>query len=146
MIRIVCGGNLYCLQLFAVAPLPSFSGMRVRSFHNLPKVQEVECSGSVLDPGVNILSMALYSSADNQVLASANLKDNECSTSTMFASCHISNRNARHTAVRVLVLGLGTNEWRKFTCEVNSLKSDGRSQIIVWSLRIQGSRKSELRF
>ena len=115
----------------------------MRSFRNLPGVQEVECSGSVFDPDVNIFSMALYSSADSQVLASVNLKDKECSTSAMFASCHISSRNSRHTAVRVLVLGLGADEWRKFTCEVNTLRSDGRSQIIVWSLVVQGSRKSK---
>ncbi|KAK7490259.1 hypothetical protein BaRGS_00018420 [Batillaria attramentaria] len=108
----------------------------------MPAILEVECSGSTLSGDADPLSMALFEKTRGQdrVLATLNLKNKECSTTDVFTSCVIDEKNSRKSSVKVLLLGLSQKETRVYGCDVTTLKSGDRPAITSWLLNVTGSR------
>ena len=96
--------------------------------------RRVECSGERLDSDTDLLTMVLYHVPDKRVLATANLKSRECSTSDQFSSCVIDDRDSRSTRLRTLVLDMAEHELRHFGCNLTTFKTDGTTDIISWSI------------
>nr|KAG5693887.1 hypothetical protein BaRGS_014328 [Batillaria attramentaria] len=63
--------------------------MSYRHFQGIDNIMEVECSGKSLDSSTDLLMVSLFSPHDDTVLASANLKKKECTTSHSFSLCII---------------------------------------------------------
>lgn len=111
-------------------------GMRSRPFLGSSSIIEVECSGASLETNNALLSLSLFTSPAERVLAFVNLQSKECATSFMFASCVIDNSDTKSTKVKVLVTGLLDNDTKEYGCEVTSLTSEGRSAITKWYLTV----------
>lgn len=99
-------------------------------------VQQVECSGHVLEPDVTLFGMTLFAGANHDVLAYVNLRDKECATSRVYSACVIDGSDYRKTKLMALVLDLRDDESRMYGCNVTSLKS-GKGHIISWSIHLR---------
>ena len=109
--------------------------MTTKSWHGIPSIQEVECTGQALGSDSDVLSMAIFSLADNSVLTSVNLRKNECSTTHSFSACEISH-DSRNTRLVTLVMDLREGETRVLGCNVTSFRTGGHSAIYSWSLQV----------
>ncbi|KAL8563675.1 hypothetical protein ACOMHN_035409 [Nucella lapillus] len=110
-----------------------------RTFHGYPPITEVECTGSDLAPDLDILSIVIYLSRTDHVVASANLGKKECSTSRAFSSCDFDARDSRRTRVRVLATGGdgGVEErWRVLGCNLTSFETGGRVRTVTLMLSV----------
>ena len=113
-----------------------FAGMTYRHFQGIPNIMEVDCSGDgLVDSSADLLTVTLYDPRDYKVIASANLKSKECTTSASFSLCIIDEKGHR-TKVRTLVLDLGQKESRLFGCNVTVTKG-GVTQIRPWSIYVK---------
>ena len=108
--------------------------MRTRPFQGHSHITEVECSGERLDSDTDLLTMVLYHVPDKRVLATANLKSRECSTSDQFSSCMINDRDSHSTRLRTLILDMAEHELRHFGCNLTTFRTDGTTDIISWSI------------
>ncbi|KAK7490290.1 hypothetical protein BaRGS_00018451 [Batillaria attramentaria] len=113
--------------------------MRVGIFQGIPTIQEVSCSGQALASDSSVFSMSLY--AERRLLAQVNVMNKECTTSGTFSSCLVHQRDSRSTELRTLVMDLGQNETREFTCELVNQKSGEKAKTDTWSLVIEGRRE-----
>ena len=116
------------------------AGMESRPFHNLPRIQQVECSGTSLDADTTVSSMILYDSSET-IIASVNTLTGECMTQASFSSCLLHKADTRRTRLRTLAMDLEEGESRTYGCEVTSLRSGERAKIITWSLTVRAVRK-----
>ena len=112
--------------------------MRVGPFQGIRSVLEVECSGAGLQADAKLVSLTLRQSYEDKFLASVNLVNNECTTSDSFSSCELNKQDDRKTKVKTLVMDLQAGEERKFSCDVNNLRSRGRSDVTTLSLVVKG--------
>ena len=117
------------------------SGMTSRDFKGIPSLQEVECLGGSLKPELKLLSLKIYSAAENSVLASLNVLTKTCLTYSDFSSCYVNNSNTHKSRLRVLVPDLEEGESRQYKCKVNALNSEGDSKVSTWSTLV--TRRSE---
>lgn len=117
----------------------SFLGMSAQPFQGIDSIIEVECSGRGLDSNTDLLIMTLFATNRDQIVASANLKKLECTTSQSFSMC-IMDSKGHDTKVKTLVLDLAENEKRVYGCNV-SVEVDRRGSIKSWSLEV--GRQSE---
>ena len=108
--------------------------MLTRPFQGHSHITEVECSGEKLAADTDLLTMVLYHVPDKRVLATANLKRKECSTSDQFSSCLINDRDSHRTRLSTLVLDLAERELRHYGCNLTTFKTDGTTDIISWSI------------
>lgn len=116
--------------------------MEAHPFHNLPRIQEVECTGTTLDADATVSSMILYDSRDH-IIASVNTLTGECTTGGAFSSCVLHNRDTRKTRLRTLVMDLEHGQSRTYGCEVTSFRSGERARISTWSLTVRAGSKYE---
>ncbi|XP_025100554.1 uncharacterized protein LOC112567898 isoform X2 [Pomacea canaliculata] len=112
----------------------SNSGMSAQPFQGIDSIIEVECSGRGLDSNTDLLIMTLFATNRDQIVASANLKKLECTTSQSFSMC-IMDSKGHDTKVKTLVLDLAENEKRVYGCNV-SVEVDRRGSIKSWSLEV----------
>ncbi|KAK7089883.1 uncharacterized protein [Littorina saxatilis] len=112
----------------------SKQGMKTRAFEGHSHITEVECSGEVLDSATDLLTMVLYNKADKRVLATANLKKQECATSDQFAACIINENDSKRSRLKTLVLDLAEEELRHFGCNLTTFSTGGKTQIFTWSI------------
>ena len=110
-------------QLQRLVPL---SGLRAYPFQGFHDITEVECTGRLLDADSDLLTLVLFTQHDDRILASANLKSRECSTSSSFSSCLIELRDSHGTRLRSLVVDLPEGRARVVGCNATGLKSGGR--------------------
>lgn len=96
-------------------------------------ILQVQCSGETLDADENLLSMALYTLADEVVVVSVDLSSQECTTRGAFSACIIDKQDSRRTAIRTLVQDLPQDGSREYGCDVTSVKPGGRTRIQTWS-------------
>ena len=87
------------------------------------------------------MSLTLRQSYEDKFLASVNLVNNECTTSDSFSSCELNKKDDRKTNVKTLVMDLREGEERMFLCDVNNLRSRGRSDVTTVSLVVKGRRE-----
>ncbi|XP_025099971.1 uncharacterized protein LOC112567494 [Pomacea canaliculata] len=102
-------------------------------FHGMATILQVQCSGETLDADENLLSMALYTLADEVVVVSVDLSSQECTTRGAFSACIIDKQDSRRTAIRTLVQDLPQDGSREYGCDVTSVKPGGRTRIQTWS-------------
>lgn len=109
-------------------------------FQGMENIIEVECSGKDLSPNNDLLALSIYTPNDDRVVASANLKTNECITSQSFSLCVLQDR-IQGTKVKTLVLDLGENEAKLYGCNVTTTAS-GRPNIYSYSVIVKKQSKS----
>ncbi|KAL8576873.1 hypothetical protein ACOMHN_016062 [Nucella lapillus] len=108
--------------------------MSYRPFQDVPGIVEVDCTGD----GADILTVSLYDPRSHDVMASANLKSGECTTSSSFSLCRIG-RQGHQTKVVTLVQDLAVNERRHYGCNVTIDKA-GKTRIRHWTLHIKAEK------
>ena len=115
--------------------------MVTRDFKGFPSIQEVECWGNGLNPEVKLLSLRLYRTSDNFVLASLNVFADSCLTYTDYSSCSVNTRDTHQSRVRVLVSDLEEGDSRRYGCKANVVGSDGEPSKVVWSTVVRRRSK-----
>ena len=113
----------------------------MKHFKGFDSLQEVQCSAHNLKTEVKVLSLKMFSSPENTVLAIANPLVNECITFTEYSSCSIDRSDTRNSKLRVLVSDMVEGEVREYGCRVNSFDSFGDTITSTWSIRV--GRESE---
>ena len=101
---------------------------------------EVKCSGEALDSNSDLLTLRLYTTPDNEMLASVNLRKFKCMSSSTFASCYVNERDSQRTSLSVLVVDLKEDEMRSFGCTAG-YEADGWIESKSWTLAVR--RNSE---
>lgn len=117
-----------------------FQGMHVRQFQAIPSIVELVCSGLSLPVDADLLSIVLYEKTPPAVLASLNLKTRECSTSNIFSSCVIDEKNSHLSKISILILGVASHETQEFGCDVTTYKPGDRPKIVSWSFNVTRTR------
>ena len=130
--------NCSLQQLYCVFLLP---GMTVRDFLGFPSLQEVECSGESFKAGVDLLSLKLFQTSDNAILAIIYPLKNTCKTFSEFSSCDINTGDSRKSLVRTLVSDLEEGERTRLGCNVTTFLQDGHAQMYSWFMTVH--RKSK---
>ena len=102
----------------------------------------VECSASPIEPDADLYSMSifrLHHGVPAGPVASLRPWKDECLTSSSFSSCHVDQRNVRHTKLRTIVsvAGLGEHERRAFGCNVTYSRRDGAMRKLSWSIAVE---------
>ena len=115
--------------------------MRVHDFLGFPSLQEVECSGGILNADLDLLSLTLFSTADSTVLATLNTFKGTCKTFSEFSSCDLNVGDTRKSSVRTLVADLEQGETMIMGCNVTSFLENGHAQMYTWSLPVYRKRK-----
>ncbi|KAL8563676.1 hypothetical protein ACOMHN_035410 [Nucella lapillus] len=123
--------------VFCFGAPDSASGLKATPFYGLSHITEVRCSGHGLPTGVDLLSITLYDTRTNQVLASVNYAQRKCVTAGGFTACHIDGQNSRHTVVKTLVSDLQEDEVRTYGCDVAVFEAGERPSSVSWSLAVQ---------
>lgn len=118
--------------------------MKFGSFNGIHSIIEVQCAGENLDSDIDILTLALFTAEDNELLAFVNMKTEECLAKGQFCSCHIDKKNSRQTKVKTLVLDLEVGESRLYGCNVTGLKSGTRWQVMSWTISARRERECSL--
>lgn len=129
------------LRIFFALKIPNFSfdvnpGIKGLSFQGHDFIHEVVCSGETLDAGWDVLSMVLYECQGHKVLATVNLRSQECSTGDSFSSCFIDNRDTRNTRISSLITDLAGGESKEYGCNITSFKSGTRAYFLSWKTTI----------
>ena len=137
---------LFCLWYFTMRSSliidgSLFPGMTVRDFLGFPSLQEVECSGGSLTGDVNLLSLKLFRTSDNAVMAIINPLKNTCKTFHEFSSCDINTGDSRKSLVRTLVADLEEGETTVLGCNVTTFLEDGHAQMYSWFITVHRKRK-----
>ena len=112
------------------------SGLSFRHFKGFPSLLEVECSGSHLPPGVELLSLKLSKSYSNSFLAYMSTYSKECVTYGDYSSCFIDASNSRNSNVKVLVTDLEEGERRRYSCIASVIRSREEPRISTWSIEV----------
>ena len=120
-----------------------FAGLTSRSFQGIHELQEIQCSGENLPPDSDLMTMVLYEARSNKVLAAANLKNQECSTSSSYIACHL-DTDSRKSKLKALVDDLAEGQSRVYGCNVSVFVSGFRAQLFSWSISVK--RISKLTF
>lgn len=115
-------------------------------FQESPGIQELVCSGEVLNADATVVSMVLFTEFDDDIIATVNIVKEECTTSNVFSSCVISNPETRRSKLRTLIMDLFDDDSRKYGCEISSIKSGERSKSDKWILEVTGYSKFSLWF
>lgn len=116
--------------------------MSVTNFRETETIQEVQCSGDVLEPDVDLMTMSLFLLSNKTILAFVNPWKSECLTNTGFSSCHVSSGRSRQTRLRTLVMALPDRASVTYGCNVTIAKSGGVTGTVSWFLTVRNKRKS----
>lgn len=114
----------------------TFSGLVSKLFLGSHDIQEVECSGAALPTDVDLVTMVLHSPPSDRALAYVNLQTRHCSTSEMFVSCVMDDRDSRQTKLRALVTNLPEGAARMYGCNVTAVKDGWKVKAFSWSLTV----------
>jgi hypothetical protein len=115
--------------------------MSWREFKGIPSIQEVQCWGQGLKPEVKLMSLKLYRSTDNFVLATLNVFTSTCQTYSDYSSCVVDTANTHRSLLKVLVYDLEEGESRKYGCKLTVLDSAGDAEDLNWYIVITRTRK-----
>lgn len=106
-------------------------------------MQEVECGAGALLAGAELLTIIVFTPANDRVVASVNVASGRCLTSALFSSCVVAEGDARKTVVRSLVAELSEGESRVFGCNVTVVVPGGRLQTVTWLTTVTLPSKCE---
>lgn len=120
-----------------------FTGLSVKLFENNPAILELQCSGDVLQPASNIVTMVMYTAEDKEPIISINVGKDQCLSYKMFASCAALGENSRKTRISALILDLLEGETRHYGCTVG-FESRGWTDSVSWRLQVYRNSKSRL--
>ncbi|KAK7490261.1 hypothetical protein BaRGS_00018422 [Batillaria attramentaria] len=115
--------------------------MSVTTFRDIPHVLQLECSGEALAPDTDVLTMAMYVSGSDTILAYVNPWKNDCLTSDSFTSCIVVPNHSRKTRLRSLVLDVTEMTSRVYGCNVTFSRAGGWTSSVSWSLPVSGKSK-----
>ena len=118
--------------------------MTVHDFLGFPSLQEVECSGGSLKAEVDLLSLTLFRTADNTILANLNTFKGTCKTFSEFSSCVLDVGDTRKSSVKTLVADLEEGETTIVGCNVTSFLENGHAPRYSWFVSVH--RKSKRRY
>ena len=113
-----------------------FSGLTVRDFLGFPSLKEVECSGGSIKAEVDLLSLTLFKTRDNTILAILNTYKNTCKTFSEFSSCELIVGDSRRSVVRTLVADLEEGETTILGCNVTTFLEIGHAPKYSWSIPV----------
>jgi hypothetical protein len=101
----------------------------------------VVCSGRNIPNQVDVMSLELFHSHDDRVLAIIFPLKNTCKTFTAYSSCRIDSSDTKRSLVRTLVSDLEEGETVRLGCNVTTLRSDGHPNVYSWFTSVH--RKSK---
>ena len=81
------------------------------------------------------MTMVLFAARSNELLAAANLKNQQCSTSKAYVACHL-DADSRKTSLRALVDDLAEGQSRVYGCNVSAFASGMRMESFSWSITV----------
>jgi hypothetical protein len=102
----------------------------------------VECSGTVLNPEVKLISLKLVRLPSSTVLALLNLYSDSCFTFSKYSACSINHTVLHKSCVKVLVHDLDEGEGREYGCTANTVDSMGEIMFHNWKHVV--TRRSKL--
>ena len=137
MLALIQQGDVGNLQFDSL-----FSGLTVRDFLGFPSLKEVECSGGSIKAEVDLLSLTLYKTTDNTILAILNTYKSTCKTFSEFSSCDLIVGDSKKSVVRTLVADLEEGETTILGCNVTTFLEIGHAPKYSWSIPVY--RKSKL--
>ena len=137
MLALIQQGDVGNLQFDSL-----FSGLTVRDFLGFPSLKEVECSGGSIKAEVDLLSLTLYKTTDNTILAILNTYKSTCKTFSEFSSCDLIVGDSKKSVVRTLVADLEEGETTTLGCNVTTFLEIGHAPKYSWSIPVY--RESEL--
>lgn len=121
-----------------------FPGLSSKSFQGFHDLQEIQCSGENLPQDSDLMAMVLYEAISNNILAVANLRKMECSTSSKYVACQLDGTDTRKSKLKALVDDLDEGQSRVYGCNVSAFASGIRMEALSWSITVH--HISELTF
>ena len=112
--------------------------MQVRDFQGVQTIQELECSGSGLDPTFDLLSMSLFTARDDKTIAFVNFAKKECSAYVGFSACFVMETDSHTTHVKSLILDLNPGQRRRYGCNLTAATKEGKTVTVQWFLNVLG--------
>ena len=112
--------------------------MQVRDFQGVQSIQEIECSGSGLDPTFDLLSMSLFTARDDKTIAFVNFAKKECSAYVGFSACFVMETDSHTTHVKSLILDLNPGQRRRYGCNLTAATKEGKTVTVQWFLNVLG--------
>ncbi|KAK7105434.1 hypothetical protein V1264_016813 [Littorina saxatilis] len=112
------------------------NGLSSRSFQGFYNLQEIQCSGENLPPDSDLLGIVLYSVKPSLLLAAANLRKQECSTSSSYIACHLDTADTRKSKVKALVDDLTEGQSRVFGCNISAFVDGTRMTSFSWFITV----------
>ena len=108
-------------------------------FEGIPSVQEVTCTGSALPADAKLVSITLFPLRErgHQLAYVMLLLQPSCSTSDVFSSCLVDERDSRRTALKTLVTDLRPGEAREYGCNVTLMKAGAKTESRLWTVRVE---------
>ena len=125
-------------------PLRHIAGMTSRDFKGIPSLQEVECSGGILEPEVKLLSLQIRRLYDDKELSSLNVFSNSCVTAVDYSSCVIDTSDSHKSRLRTLVHDLDEGQSREYRCTVYTVTPRGKPNAFDWTIVVTRNSKSVL--
>ena len=113
-----------------------FPGLSSKSFQGFHNLQEIQCSGENLPQGSDLMAMVLFEANSNSILAAANLRKMECSTSDRYVACHLDDTDTRKSRLMALVDDLAEGQSRVYGCNVSAFASGMQIELFSWSITV----------
>lgn len=132
-----------CQALIPSQTWHPFPGLTSQSFHGIPHLREVVCSGEDLTSDLAVLSLTLFMRRNNRVLAYVSIKDGVCTTSESYSACAVDAEETRRTRLITLVTDLEYQEARTLGCNITVLRS-GISWHASWYLVVEVPSRQSL--
>ena len=110
--------------------------MSSKSFQGFGELRELQCSGETLPQDSDLMAMVLFEATSNNILAVANLRKMECSTSNTYVACHLDDTDIRKSRLKVLIDDLAEGQSRVYGCNVSAFASGIRMESFSWSVTV----------
>ncbi|KAK7105433.1 hypothetical protein V1264_016812 [Littorina saxatilis] len=108
-----------------------------RSFQGFHNLHEMQCSGENLSQDSDLMTMVLYEVKSSKVLAAANLRKQECSTSSSYIACHLDATDTRKSKLKALVDDLAEGQSRVYGCNVSAFMDGTRVKLFTWFITVR---------
>ncbi|KAL8577615.1 hypothetical protein ACOMHN_036806 [Nucella lapillus] len=128
--------RMFGIFLIALTTGTHGNGLTVRTFKGIPRLFEIQCSGTTLHPGVTVFSLKIFTLPEKTLQAKANPLKNNCFTFSEMSSCSIVKNDTRKSQLRILVSDLAEGEKRRYGCTTTSFDTDGDTGTSSWVLDV----------
>ena len=110
-----------------------FAGLEVRYFLGYNELPEVICTGKDLPSDIEITSMKLFLTSDNNIIGIVFPSSSTCYSYSQYLSCELHPGDSRSSVIRTLVPYLGAGEAIQLSCNITTLTKEARSKIYSWT-------------